>query len=113
MCSLQYAIDADQVPPGEARPAEIGDKWYAVCNDGGTFHVTDIHCPHEGGPLGRGEVDDGCLLCPVHHWPWDLKTGLTDPKTPNLRLNRYRCEVRDGRVYADVSRPLSPETPTS
>ena len=111
MPDFAYAIDADRVPPNEARPAQIGDRWYAVCNNKGTYYVTDIHCPHEGGPLGRGEVHDGCLVCPVHHWPWNLKTGLTDADMPYLRLKTYRCEVRDGKVYADVSAPMPPNLP--
>lgn len=109
MPGLVELLDVNAVPQGEARPAQVDGKWYAVSNDGGTFHVTDIHCPHEHGPLGRAEVRDGCLICPVHHWPWNLKTGLTADNMPCLRLNRYPCEVRDGKVWADVSTPLPPD----
>jgi nitrite reductase/ring-hydroxylating ferredoxin subunit len=112
MPDMIYVIDADQVPAGQARPARIGSLWYAVCNDNGTYRVTDIHCPHEGGPLGRGEVRDGCLICPVHHWPWNLDTGMTADNMPFLRLNVYPTEVREGKVYADVSAPLPPTLPT-
>ena len=109
MPDLTFVIDADAVPEGRAVPAQVGDKWYAVCNDGGTFHVTAFECPHEHGPLGQGEVQDGCLICPVHGWPWDLATGLTDPAMPWLRLPRYRCELRDGKVYADLSQAIMPK----
>jgi len=109
MSEFVYAIDTEDVPAGRSMPARIGDNWYAVCNDGGTFHVTDIECPHEGGPLGRGEVRDGCVICPVHHWPWDLGTGLSDTNLPHLRLKTYPCEVRDGKLYADVSAPIPPD----
>ena len=109
MPDFVYVIAARDVPAGQARPAQVGDEWYAVCNDRGTFYVTAFDCPHEHGPLGQGEVHDGCLVCPVHHWPWDLRTGLTDPNMPYVRLARYACEVRDGQVYADVSRAILPE----
>jgi nitrite reductase/ring-hydroxylating ferredoxin subunit len=109
MSDLHYLIDADRVPVGEARPAKADGRWFAVCNDNGSFHVADVECPHEGGPMGRGDVKDGCLICPVHHWPWDLTTGMTDENLPHLRLARYRCEVRDGKVYADLSAPLPPK----
>lgn len=109
MTDWRYAIDAAAVPTGQARPARIGEQWYAVCNDGGTFHVVDIACPHAGGPLGYGRVSDGCIVCPVHHWPWNLRTGLSDTNLPHLRLSRYRCEVREGKVYADVSSPIPHE----
>lgn len=106
MSAFVYAIDAKDVPSGRAVPVMIDDRWYAVCNDNGRFHVTAFNCPHENGPLGKGYVRDGKLICPVHHWPWDLKTGLTDPRQPHLRLRIYACEVRNGRVYADVSSPI-------
>ncbi len=108
MPEFVYAIDTKDVPLGRAVPVMIGDRWYAVCNDSGTFHVTAFNCPHENGPLGKGHVHDGKLYCPVHHWPWDLRTGLTDPKLPQLRLRIYACEVRDGQVFADVSQPMPP-----
>lgn len=101
-----FVIDARDVPPGRAVPAMVNDRWFAVCNDNGIFHVTAFNCPHENGPLGKGYVRDGALICPVHHWPWDLKTGLTDPRMPHLRLKIYPCELRDGRVYADITHPI-------
>ena len=109
MPQFVYAIDARDVPDSRAVPVQIGDDWYAVCNDNGSFHVTSFYCPHENGPLGKGEVHKGCLVCPVHHWPWDLKTGLSDPDMPHLRLKLYACEVRNGKVYADVTRPIPPD----
>lgn len=106
MATLHYAIEADQVPPGRAVAVEIDGQWYAVCNDHGRFYVCDFHCPHEGGPLANGEIHDGCIVCPVHHWPWDLKTGLTDPNMPWLHLARYRTEVRGNSVFVDTSSVL-------
>jgi pyruvate oxidase len=30
------------------------------------FAALDNRCPHGGGPLGEGHIDDGCLICPWH-----------------------------------------------
>ena len=105
----RYALDAEQVSPGSATPVEIDGRWYAVCNEGGRFYACDNLCPHAGGPLGRGEIDDGRVICPIHHWPWDLKPGLTDPDMPWMRLKLYRCKLREGKVYVDVSAPIPPK----
>ena len=109
MSEVVPIIDASEVQVGQVVPVQIGDDWFIVCNDQGTFHVTGYHCPHEHGVLGRGELHDGCIVCPVHHWPWDLKTGLTDPNLPHLRLPIYRCELKDGQVCADLSAPIPPD----
>ena len=103
-----YAIDAAAVPPGRTARVQIEDKSFAVCNDAGRFVVVGNLCPHAEGSLGRGEVADGCVVCPIHHWPWNLKTGLTDPNFPHMRLTFYRHELREGRIYVDVSAPVAP-----
>jgi nitrite reductase (NADH) small subunit len=87
----------------------MGARRLAICNDAGAFYACEDVCPHEGSTLARGRVCEGQIVCPVHHWPWDLKSGLTDPSLPHLRLRLYACEVRDGKVYVDVSEPLPPE----
>lgn len=104
-----YGIDVAAVPSGHAAHVQIGERSYAVCHDAGRFVVVGNSCPHAQGSLGRGEVVDGCIICPVHHWPWDLRTGLTDSNFPHMRLTFYRHEVRQGKVYIDVSGPVGPE----
>ncbi|NLX20250.1 MAG: Rieske (2Fe-2S) protein [Phycisphaerae bacterium] len=107
-----YICDAADLPPGAVLRVRIADGWYAACNRGGTFHVVDNRCPHADGSLARGRVEGNCLICPVHGWPWDLRTGLTDPSLPHMRLRFFRCEARDGRLYADVTQPILPEDVT-
>jgi nitrite reductase/ring-hydroxylating ferredoxin subunit len=109
MGELTFLIESNRVSAGKAAKVEIDGQPYVVCNDGGTFYVADYFCPHADGPLGYGDVADGCIVCPVHRWPFDLKTGLTDPSIPSMRLKLYRTELRDGRVYADLSAPLPPK----
>lgn len=111
MSDFRYALDADTLKPGRVTRVQIGEHWYAVANDRGRFHATENQCPHAGGSMGQGDVEDGCLVCPIHAWPFDLETGLTDANMPWMRLKIYRCEVREGKVYVDVSAPLPPPPP--
>ena len=104
----KYAAESASIQPGAAAAVQLDDRWWAICNDRGTFYACDNLCPHAGGPLGRGDVHDGCVVCPVHGWPWDLRTGLSAPGMPWMRLRRYRCEVRAGKVYVDLSAPIPP-----
>jgi nitrite reductase/ring-hydroxylating ferredoxin subunit len=104
-----YAVDAGDVPAGRAVRICVRGTWLAICNDGGRFVAVDDTCPHEGGPLGRGHLAGGCIVCPVHHWAFDLKTGLSDPDLPMARLKFYPCRVRAGKVYVDPRHPLPPD----
>ena len=103
MSNFEFAIEAGQVPEGKAAMVKIGDNFYAVCNDGGTFYATDETCPHEGGHLSRGLVHDGCIVCPVHLWAWNFKTGRNSADMTHLKLKTYPCRLRDGKVYVDVT----------
>lgn len=33
------------------------------------------YCPHQGGDLKYGWLEDGCWVCPKHHWKFDLELG--------------------------------------
>jgi nitrite reductase (NADH) small subunit len=47
----------------------------AVFLSEGAVYVMDDECPHAGGSLGSGFVQDGCAVCPWHYWPFKLDTG--------------------------------------
>ncbi len=66
-------------------------------------------CPHQGGPLGEGQIDGKWLLCPWHGYEYDPKTGdppegYGDCATPLL------LETRDDGLYVQVEEPE--HTPT-
>ena len=69
-----------QIPPGEGRnfavPGPAGEVLIAVfhARDGSVF-ATQASCPHRGGPLADGLMDDGSVVCPLHDRTYDLRTG--------------------------------------
>ena len=69
-----------------------------VVNDGDEILAVDDTCPHAGGPLHEGVVDDGLIICPLHSYSFDLRTGecLEDP---SLSVDRYRVVVEDGDIW--------------
>ena len=68
----------------------------------GDLHAVDNRCPHMGFPLHRGTIEDGILTCHWHHARFDLKSGCTfDLFADDATV--YPVEVKDGRVYIDVS----------
>jgi len=71
------------------------------CEDGKVFAING-ECPHVGGPLGEGFVEDGKVYCPLHGWPFDLKTGkcLSNPRS---KVECFSTKVEDGEVFVCVS----------
>ena len=47
----------------------------AIFNIDGEFYALENLCPHQGGPLGEGDIEDSCVTCPWHGWQFDIATG--------------------------------------
>ncbi len=52
-------------------------------------------CPHAGGPLHRGKLVGGRLVCPKHGWSFDAETG----RRGNVCLRALEVDERDGDVW--------------
>ncbi len=65
-----------QIPPGEGRNFEVGDKRVAVFHTrGGAVFATQAECPHRGGPLADGLTDEATVVCPLHDRTYAFATG--------------------------------------
>ena len=66
----------------------------------GKIYALDNACPHMGGPLGEGEIEDEVVTCPWHGWQFDIKNGhnINDLGDDAVSL---KISVRDGSVYLD------------
>ena len=68
--------------------------------DGNIFAVSNI-CPHQHTALiYEGIIEDECVVCPVHGWIFDLKTG--NKKSGRKGLDTYQVEINDGDVFVKV-----------
>jgi nitrite reductase (NADH) small subunit len=66
----------NQIPKGEGRVFEISGLRIAVFHTrGGEVFATQSECPHLGGPLADGLIDDATIMCPLHDRVYDLRTG--------------------------------------
>jgi nitrite reductase/ring-hydroxylating ferredoxin subunit len=98
--------DVDALPPGSAVGTLVAPTTeVAVFNVDGELCALEGSCPHRGGRLALGMVRDGVVVCPLHWWRFDLRTGQ-HVGDPGLRLTRYPVRVVGGTV--EVLLPPSP-----
>ena len=84
--------DLDDLEEGRGKYVEIGGFHLAVFIDRGNVFVTDNTCPHAGGNLSGGTVEDGCVVCPWHFWAFRLDNGqLRD--APGVAITTYKIRV--------------------
>lgn len=80
------------IPDGEGRTYELEGHNVAVFNVGGQFHAMDGGCPHRGGPLGEGYLENKVVTCPWHGWQFDVTTGVS-PVNPAAKVPCYKVKV--------------------
>jgi len=75
------AGELSRLAPGRVATLVAGDRALCVSRiaaaDGATvIGVLDNRCPHQGGPLGDGEIDEnGNVICPWHGYEYHPCTG--------------------------------------
>lgn len=62
-------------PPGSANEYVVEGRVVAVFNVDGQLYALDGVCPHQGGPLGKGELAGTIVTCPWHGWQFDVTSG--------------------------------------
>ena len=58
----------------------------------GKVLAVDAVCPHQGGPLENCELDDEEIICPLHAYMFNVKSGecLT---YPTYSLQKYEVNI--------------------
>ena len=93
---------ADAVPSGQMREYLVDDVEIVVVNLDGELRAFANRCPHQGGPLAKGRLEDGVIWCPWHLWQFDAKTGRARWPEGYTRAASYPVKVEEGQVYVDV-----------
>lgn len=80
------------VPPGTGVVTKVEGREIALFNVDGKFHALDNTCPHMGGPLGEGCLEQSVVTCPWHGWQFDVRTGVS-PLQPEVKTKTYEVKL--------------------
>lgn len=72
-----HAVDVAEVPAGRPLRANANGRPLVLYRetDGGPVLALDAVCAHAGGPLDKGSIADGCVICPWHGSTFRLTDG--------------------------------------
>ncbi len=109
--SWHKLVDPDELPEGRVSTVTIGHESLCVSHtESDGFGCLANACPHQGGPLGEGSIENGWLRCPWHGYDFSPKNGVP-PGAFNDGPQAYRTEVREDGVYValptEMVRPRS------
>ena len=91
----------DELQPGNGRTCVAGAHRIALFNDAGEYLAIDDTCPHQGASLGSGAFHEGRVICPLHAWVFDLRTGEC-PRGSHEPVRIYRTRCADGTIQVQV-----------
>lgn len=87
------------VPAGEARVFQVGNKRIALCHVDGEFYAIDDVCTHDGGPLGEGFLEDHEIECPRHGARFDVRTGKALTLPAVFPVQTYAVKREGDDIY--------------
>jgi pyruvate oxidase len=71
-----HRVEPVDVPAeGRVRSVTVADRTVALARCGGSLGALENRCPHQGGPLGEGSIENGWLRCPWHGYDYHPLTG--------------------------------------
>lgn len=88
------------LPDGRVRTVTAEHHDLCLVHFEGKFCALDNKCPHQGGPLGEGTIENGLLRCPWHGWDYDPCTGKAPGHDDGVAT--FPVEVREGAVYVAI-----------
>ena len=97
----QRVARTSDVPAGEVRVVQCGDRSVALSHLDGAYYAIDNRCTHDDGPLGEGRLRNGRVICPRHGAAFDARTGrvLNLPAVRSVQV--YSVTVEGDGIYID------------
>ena len=86
-------LEIGVLPEGRVTTVSAANKSFAVTHFEGKYSVLDNHCPHQGGPLGEGNIENGWLRCPWHGYDFHPCTG-NHRKDSMMQLKPFPAKKR-------------------
>ena len=108
--------ETDELAEGRVKSATAGSQSVALVHFKGEYAAMDNRCPHQGGPLGEGSIEEGIddqcwLRCPWHGWDFDPLTGKPPGGHEDTGQQMFDVDIRDDGIYVGVE--PEPERPRS
>ena len=91
----------EDCPPGESLEVVAAERVIALYNVEGAYFALDGVCPHQGGPLGKGKLEEIVVTCPWHGWQFDVRDGQCQ-HSPSVVQPCVEIRVEGDAILAKV-----------
>ena len=97
---------ADRLRDGKLLGFRIGGVKLCAGRSGDRFFALDDTCPHAGGSLAEGLIDEDLVVCPLHAYAFEVESGrcIDDPA---CSVGAYPIRVENGMLQVRLRRQES------
>ena len=99
--AVKLCTRAELPAEGQAKEFPVGGKMLCVAMIGGKPTAINNVCPHRGGPLAEGTIEDGKVVCPWHQWEFDLASGVST-HSPDAKVDVYPVTMAGEDVLVEM-----------
>lgn len=95
--------EANDIPEDTGHVVTVGEEQIAIFEVDGEYLAITNTCPHQGGPLAEGKVEDKTVFCPWHGYEFDLGSGEhVQAFSDDLSCMTYDLQVQDSDIYLKI-----------
>ena len=107
---FEAVATVDELAPGDIKPIRVGGRELCLYRAGDAYFATQRRCLHQGADLAEGIVSRGAVVCAMHGWRFDLRTGQHE-LSPETCLRTYPVRIDGERVLVSATpHPMNPTT---
>ncbi len=92
----------DMLQEGRVMTVTAGHTQICLTHFKGTYNALTNKCPHQGGPLGEGSIENGQLRCPWHGWDFNPCGGNSDGFEDGLKT--YDLKIEDDAIFVGIEK---------
>jgi thiamine pyrophosphate-dependent acetolactate synthase large subunit-like protein/nitrite reductase/ring-hydroxylating ferredoxin subunit len=105
-----HEVEVGEIAVGEVTSAVVAGRAVCFARIERGLGALDSRCPHQGGPLGAGTIEDEWLICPWHGYEYDPITGEPPDEGYDDAATPYAVEERADGIFVDL--PVIVEEPS-
>jgi nitrite reductase/ring-hydroxylating ferredoxin subunit len=100
-------LESDALAEGKPKRVTVGTAQIMLLRQGGRVLGLANRCSHRGGPLHKGQVDDGRVTCPWHLSTFSVEDGSVIRGPASAPQPTYEVRERKGKIEVRRS-PVGP-----
>ena len=89
------------LPERQGYLVEVAGEAIAIFRVGEQVHAIENTCPHREGPLAFGDLRGATVHCPLHAWPFDVRTGRCE-EFPEVAVRTFPVFLEGDEVQLEL-----------